>query len=300
MPTWMLSSLRANAEQTTLYKHLKKSYIERGDLLTLALFDCSFQWFEGGFMRLKRLINEYAQGQMGAEIMHIEVVSLCTIASERMHRALVTSKFFETGSMTISAYDALNVLDAEFPLLLGGLTSQQEDAALLEHSVWSNSRDIPLPESPASPESVETPRIQPSPAIAPEALRAILPESPETPRTQAAPEALCAILPESPETPRTQAAPEVKPERPPYNNYHWPSPLARMIAKELGIAGKRCTHAQALSLLTTHWRLPDTATLLATSRQDIAEKYYPRDPYKPYAANPVRQLLLYRQGSRYC
>jgi hypothetical protein len=274
----MLSSLRENAEQTTLYKHVKNSYIARGDLVTLALFDCSFQWFEGGFMRLKRLINEYAQGQMGAEIMHIEVVSLCTIASERMHRALVTSKIFETGSMTISAYDALNVLDAEFPLLLGGLTTQQEEAALVEHSVWSDSRDIPLP---ASPESVETPRIQPSPAIAPEAL--------------------CAILPESPETPRTQDAPEVKPERPPYNNYHWPSPLARMIAKELGIAGKRCTHAQALSLLTTHWRLPDTATLLATSRQDIAEKYYPRDPYKPYAANnPVRQLLLYRQGSRYC
>jgi hypothetical protein len=278
MSTWMLTSLRANAEQTTLYKHVKKSYIDRGDLLTLALFDCSFQWFKGGFIRLKRFVNDYAQGDISSKSMHGGVVALCTIASDYMRTSLVTSNIFEAGSATIFAYDALNVLDAEFHLLLGGLTSEQEEAALAEHSVWSDARatfmgakvpeSVPLHASPA----------EPLPASPAEPLPASPPESPPEPPASEPPAYKLAET-ES-ETPRTLPSPAIapeqghKPERPPYNNYHWPSPLARMIAKELGIAGKRCTHAQALTLLTKHWRLPDVATLLATSRQEIINKHY--------------------------
>lgn len=78
---------------------------------------------------------------------------------------------------------------------------------------------------------------------------------------------------------------------PPYNAAYWPSPVARLIAFELGLTrNKRCKHVDALQLLANRWNL-SVDELLMTSRTNILVKFYP-ELLKP--RHSVLRPMLYK------
>jgi ribosomal protein L40E len=78
---------------------------------------------------------------------------------------------------------------------------------------------------------------------------------------------------------------------PPYNAAYWPSPVARLIAFELGLTrNKRCKHVDALQLLANRFSL-SVDELLMTSRTNILVKFYP-ELLKP--RHSVLRPMLYK------
>jgi len=78
---------------------------------------------------------------------------------------------------------------------------------------------------------------------------------------------------------------------PPYNAAYWPSPVARLIAYELGLTtNKRCKHVDALQLLANRFSL-SVDELLMTSRTNILVKFYP-ELLKP--RHSVLRPILYK------
>jgi hypothetical protein len=129
------SDIRELAEANEFYRTTKADYIARGELLTLALFDCALQTTRGAFDQVKRLVNFYATGQISVTKMHCDILDICLRAG------------LECG---LSNWP-LKVFRHEFYLLLGGLSTQQRDEAIFVHDTWRRNC-IPLPRSPVQEE----------------------------------------------------------------------------------------------------------------------------------------------------
>ena len=121
---------------------------------------------------------------------------------------------------------------------------------------------------------------------------AYVPALPLSPRAEAlealevsdvsAVEGLTDIFPQTNLTP-SPAPPAIKTVRPPYKHATWPSPIPRLIVNDLGMTtNRRCTHMEALTMLTNSLGLNSIDEFLALSRTDIAKRLYPSGPQNYY------------------
>lgn len=229
------------AETSAGYMAVKNGYLCAGDLLTLALFDYCLQYTPGAFWKIKRTVNRYALGQISALELHAMVKDICDTAV--------------VGGFILP----MQVFDAEFHLLLGGIAQDKEEAALAVHQEWLSQPPVAAPvEAPvAQAQASEPPVAQVEPPVA------------QAPVAQA------------------QAKP-----RPPYNNYNWPSPLARRVAFEMHLTtNRRCKHVDALELIRWKFDIPTVDQLLSCSRMEFADKFF---PYKHNGKNTFRTILVGR------
>ena len=308
------SDIRELAEANEFYRMTKAEYIERGELLTLALFDCALQTSYGAFDKVKRLVNFYATGQLSISLMHSDILGICLQAGD------------ECG---LSSWP-LKVFRHEFYLLLGGLSTQQRDEAIFYHDMWRRNC-IPLPRSPAHEQEQEqeqeptTPQasVQPAPpSIKAERAAAVASQRTETAQGTGAAQGIfwdaelyrqrMAQLPavsgdqisdlniQSPSRPCHETAPAAQEptRRPCYNNFTWPSPLPRLVALEAGLTtNKRCKHDDAIALIAKRMKCsPDD--FYEMSRKEVLTRLFNRDHYwAPGASTGVLKLLT--QTSRY-
>jgi hypothetical protein len=284
----------------------KADYIARGELLTLALFDCALQTTRGAVDQVKRLVNFYATGQISVTKMHCDILDICLRAG------------LECG---LSNWP-LKVFRHEFYLLLGGLSTQQRDEAIFVHDTWRRN-SIPLPRSPAQEEQEQEPTTP----------RTLVPEAPPSIKAERAAiraeaaAALAAMQEPMPEptsasnravAARTKAwvayiaahppstewdaqvhesPPPVDERRPCYNDPVWPSPLPRLVALEAGLTtNKRCKHDDAIALIAKRLKCsPDN--FYEMSRGEVLTRLFNDHYWAPGASTGVLKLLS--QTSRY-
>lgn len=279
------SDIRELAEANEFYRMTKAEYIERGELLTLALFDCALQTSYGAFDKVKRLVNFYATGQLSISLMHSDILGICLQAGD------------ECG---LSNWP-LKVFRHEFYLLLGGLSTQKRDEAIFYHDTWRKN-SIPLPRSPPQEQEQEQepttphasfPEVPPSikaeraAAVAAQRTEAAQPPSTEWDgQTSDLNELLC--------RPCHETAP---PARPCYNNLTWPSPLPRLVALEAGLTtNKRCKHDDAIALIAKRIKC-SPEDFYEMSRNEVRERLFSDHHWAPGASMGVLKLLS--QSSRY-
>jgi len=287
-------------EQNEFYRATKADYIARGELLTLALFDCALEAAPGSFDQVKRLVNQYALGEIGVSAMHHDIMVICLAACGGSNWPL-------------------KVFRHEFYLLLGGLSTAQRDEAIFYHDTWrkncmgstqgasTRAEDIPLPQSePTTPTATSVSTLEP-PSIKVERANAIAARA-------AAPSGLVpstewdgqihwgpyvAAVSSHFSEPAAQEAQAQEPEwvrRPCYNHYRWPSPLPRLVALEAGLTtNKRCKYTDAIGLLAR--RLNCTPEdFFEMSRSEVSERLFGK-PHYWQRSTGVRKLLA--QTSRY-
>jgi hypothetical protein len=275
----------------------KAEYIKRGELLTLALFDCALQPSHGAFDKVKRLVNFYATGQLSISLMHSDILGLCLQAGD------------ECG---LSNWP-LKVFRHEFYLLLGGLSTQQRDEAIFYHDTWRRNC-IPLPRSPAHEEQEPT-TPQASVPEAPPSIKAERAAAVATQRTETSQgifwdaelyrQRLAAQEPAVSGDqisdlnyllcrPCHETAPSA---RPCYNNLTWPSPLPRLVALEAGLTtNKRCKHDDAIALIAKRMKCsPDD--FYEMSRGEVLTRLFNDHYWAPGASTGVLKLLS--QTNRY-
>ena len=279
------SDIRELAEANEFYRMTKAEYIERGELLTLALFDCALQTSYGAFDKVKRLVNFYATGQLSISLMHSDILGICLQAGD------------ECG---LSNWP-LKVFRHEFYLLLGGLSTQKRDEAIFYHDTWRKN-SIPLPRSPPQEQEQEQ---EPT---TPQASFLEVPPSIKAERA-AAVAAHCTEAAQPPSTewdgqisdlnnllcrPCHETAPSA---RPCYNNLTWPSPLPRLVALEAGLTtNKRCKHEDAIALIAKRMKC-SPEDFYEMSRSEVRERLFNDHHWAPGASMGVLKLLS--QTSRY-
>jgi hypothetical protein len=270
------SDIRELAEANEFYRATKADYIARGELLTLALFDCALQTTRGAFQDLKHLVNCYAMGDIPVSHMHSQILRICIEASG------------ECGGSNWP----LKVFRHEFHLLLGGLSPQQVAEAQAYHEEWRrNCAPLffsPLPPSPLIG-SRSLPHLPAPLAIYPPAGQPIMENIPSTEWDGQ----IHAPLPASP------CAKEPECEfRPSYNDFTWPSPLPKLVALEAGLTtNKRCKHVDAIALIAKRLKCTPQQFCEMT-RAEVKERLFDRDHYwAPGASAGVFNLLT--QRSRY-
>jgi hypothetical protein len=281
----------------------KADYIARGELLTLALFDCALQTTRGAFDQVKRLVNFYATGQISVTKMHCDILDICLRAG------------LECG---LSNWP-LKVFRHEFYLLLGGLSTQQRDEAIFVHDTWRRNC-IPLPRSPVQEEEQEqepsTPKA--SVPIAPPSIKAeraaikaavAAMQEPMPEPTSASNRAVAArtkawvayIAAHPPSTEWDaqvhESPPPVDERRACYNDPVWPSPLPRLVALEAGLTtNKRCKHDDAIALIAKRLKCsPDD--FYEMSRGEVLTRLFNDHYWAPGASTGVLKLLS--QTNRY-
>lgn len=309
-------------EQNEFYRTTKADYIARGELLTLALFDCVLEF--DSFDKVKRLVNQYAMGEINVALMHHSILVICLAA----------------GADCGGSNWPLKVFRHEFYLLLGGLSTAQRDEAIFYHDTWRKNfmnKSIPLPQSePTTPtlsgvSSFEPPSIKaeranamtaradPSDLCPPWA--GLVPStewdgqihagwSPyistvaghfgvsQDPLASSEPSFANLFLQavEREASPQVQQQPESV-RRPSYNHYRWPSPLPRLVALEAGLTtNKRCKHTDAIALLARRLHCTPEA-FCEMSRGEVNERLFGKPSYSPAWLTGVRKLLA--QTSRY-
>jgi hypothetical protein len=274
----------------------KAEYIERGELLTLALFDCALQTSHGAFDQVKRLVNFYATGQLSISLMHSDILGICLQAGD------------ECG---LSNWP-LKVFRHEFYLLLGGMSTQKRDEAIFYHDTWRRNC-IPLPRSPAHEEEQEQEPATPQasvpeapPSIKAERAAAVTLQSTET--VQGIVDAELYRQRMAAQPPSTEwdgqisdlnhlCRPCHEERRPCYNDLTWPSPLPRLVALEAGLTtNKRCKHDDAIALIAKRLKCsPDY--FYEMSRKEVLERLFNDHYWAPGASTGVLKLLS--QTSRY-
>ncbi len=297
------SDIRELAEANEFYRMTKADYIARGELLTLALFDCALQTTRGAFDQVKRLVNFYATGQISVTKMHCDILDICLRAG------------LECG---LSNWP-LKVFRHEFYLLLGGLSTQQRDEAIFVHDTWRRNC-IPLPRSPVQEEEQEqepsTPKA--SVPIAPPSIKAeraaikaavAAMQEPMPEPTSASNRAVAArtkawvayIAAHPPSTEWDaqvhESPPPVDERRACYNDPVWPSPLPRLVALEAGLTtNKRCKHDDAIALIAKRLKCsPDD--FYEMSRGEVLTRLFNDHYWAPGASTGVLKLLS--QTNRY-
>jgi hypothetical protein len=269
------SDIRELAESNEFYRATKADYIERGELLTLALFDCALQMSHGAFDLVKRLVNLYAVGEMTVSDMHRDILAIC----------------LEAGAESGGATWPLKVFRHEFPLLLGGLSQAQVAEAEEYHEQWRR-RWMPLPASPLLP-SQAAPPVLPAPLAlhAPATewesqISRALSAAERVPSTEWDGQIYDAPLPSSP-VPQPEWV-----RRPWYNHYIWPSPLPKLVALEAGLTtNKRCKHADAVALLARRMQC-SPEDFYEMSRDEVCERLFGKRQYSsPAWSTGVRKLL---------
>lgn len=295
------SDIRELAEANEFYRMTKAEYIKRGELLTLALFDCALQPLHGAFDKVKRLVNFYATGQLSISLMHSDILGLCLQAGD------------ECG---LSNWP-LKVFRHEFYLLLGGLSTQQRDEAIFYHDTWRRNC-IPLPRSPpaheeeqeqepttpqasvpAAPPSIKTERAAAVAAQRTETTQGIFWDAELYRQRMAAQEAAVSGAQISDLNyllcrPCHETAPSA---RPCYNNLTWPSPLPRLVALEAGLTtNKRCKHNDAIALIAKRMKC-SPEDFYEMSRNEVRERLFSDHYWAPGASMGVLKLLS--QTSRY-
>ena len=293
------SDIRELAEANEFYRMTKAEYIERGELLTLALFDCALQTSYGAFDKVKRLVNFYATGQLSISLMHSDILGICLQAGD------------ECG---LSNWP-LKVFRHEFYLLLGGMSTQKRDEAIFYHDMWRKN-SIPLPRSPPQEQEQEptTPQasfLEVPPSIKAERAAAVAVAAQRTETAQgivdadlyrqrlAAQEAAVSGAQISDLNnllcrPCHETAPSA---RPCYNNLTWPSPLPRLVALEAGLTtNKRCKHEDAIALIAKRMKC-SPEDFYEMSRSEVRERLFNDHHWAPGASMGVLKLLS--QTSRY-
>ena len=305
------SDIRELAEANEFYRMTKADYIARGELLTLALFDCALQTTRGAFEQVKRLVNFYATGQISITKMHCDILDICLRAG------------LECG---LSNWP-LKVFRHEFYLLLGGLSTQQRDEAIFVHDTWR--RHCALPPSPVNeqeeqdqeqepmtprtlvpeaPPSIKAERaaIRAEAAAAVAAMQEPMPEptSASNRAVAARTKAWVAYIAAHPPSTEWDAQIHQSPlpveepsRRPCYNNFTWPSPLPRLVALEAGLTtNKRCKHDDAIALIAKRLKCsPDD--FYEMSRGEVLTRLFNDHYWAPGASTGVLRLLS--QTSRY-
>lgn len=293
------SDIRELAEANEFYRMTKADYIARGELLTLALFDCALQTTRGAFDQVKRLVNFYATGQISVAKMHCDILDICLRAG------------LECG---LSNWP-LKVFRHEFYLLLGGLSTQQRDEAIFVHDTWRRNC-IPLPRSPVQEEQEQEPTTP----------RTLVPEAPPSIKAERAAiraevAAALAAMQEpgaaqgswdadlyrqriAAHPPSTEWDAQVHESPPPvderracYNDPVWPSPLPRLVALEAGLTtNKRCKHDDAIALIAKRLKCsPDN--FYEMSRGEVLTRLFNDHYWAPGASTGVLKLLS--QTNRY-
>jgi hypothetical protein len=296
------SDIRELAEANEFYRMTKAEYIERGELLTLALFDCALQPLHGAFDKVKRLVNFYATGQLSISLMHSDILGLCLQAGD------------ECG---LSNWP-LKVFRHEFYLLLGGLSTQQRDEAIFYHDTWRKNC-IPLPRSPPQEQEQEQEPTTPQASVpeAPPSIKAERAAAVATHHTETEQQGIFwdaelyrqRLAAQEPAVSGAQISDlniqllcrpchEPTRSRPCYNNLTWPSPLPRLVALEAGLTtNKRCKHNDAIALIAKRMKCsPDD--FYEMSRKEVLARLFNRDHYwAPGWSTGVLKLLT--QTSRY-
>jgi hypothetical protein len=285
----------------------KADYIARGELLTLALFDCALQTTRGAFDQVKRLVNFYATGQISVTKMHCDILDICLRAG------------LDCG---LSNWP-LKVFRHEFYLLLGGLSTQQRDEAIFVHDTWRRNC-IPLPRSPVQEEEQEqepiTPRtlvpvappsikaeraaIKAEAAAAVAAMQEPMPEPTSASNRAVAAHTKAWVAYIAAHPPSTEWDAQVHESPPPvderracYNDPVWPSPLPRLVALEAGLTtNKRCKHDDAIALIAKRLKCsPDN--FYEMSRGEVLTRLFNDHYWAPGASTGVLKLLS--QTNRY-
>jgi hypothetical protein len=264
------SDIRELAESNEFYRATKADYIARGELLTLALFDCSLQMSPGYFDQVKRLVNQYALGEITVSDMHRDILAIC----------------LEAGAESGGATWPLKVFRHEFPLLLGGLSPEQVGEAETYHKQWKM-KWTPLPASPLLC-SQAVPSL-PAPLALSEPLQMPLPRI-SVPSTEWDGQVNVSL----PASPLAQE-PEWQ-RRPWYNHMRWPSPLPKLVALEAGLTtNKRCKHVDAVALIAKRLHCTPEA-FFEMSRGEVSERLFGKQ-YPWQSLTGVRKLLA--SQSRY-
>jgi hypothetical protein len=297
-------------EQNEFYRATKADYIARGELLTLALFDCVLETSPGSFDEVKRLVNGYALGEIALSEMHRRIMVIC----------------IEAGADCGGSNWPLKVFRHEFYLLLGGLSTAQRDAAIFYHDTWRKNfmqKSIPLPQSEPSTPSLSARAEAPQPpsikleranaVAAASRSEALAPSTEWDGQIQAgwAPyvstvtshfedPSFANLFLQAVETVATEAQPAAQPEwvrRPAYNHFRWPSPLPRLVALEAGLTtNKRCKHTDAIALIAKRLKCTPEA-FCEMSRGEVSERLFGKPNWSPAWFTGVRKLLA--QTSRY-
>ena len=284
-------------EQNEFYRATKADYIARGELLTLALFDCALQTSPGSFDQVKRLVNEYAMGEIALSEMHRRIMVIC----------------IDAGADCGGICWPLKVFRHEFYLLLGGLSNAQRDEAIFYHDTWRKNfmqKSIPLPVSePSTPTtlSLGSSAAQQPPSIKAERANAVAARAEGlAPSTEWDGQIywgpyVAAVSSHFSEPAAAAAEAEVQEaewvRRPAYNHFRWPSPLPRLVALEAGLTtNKRCKHTDAIALLARRMHCTPEA-FCEMSRGEVSERLFGKPNWSPAWSTGVRKLLA--QTSRY-
>lgn len=286
-------------EQNEFYRATKADYIARGELLTLALFDCALETSPGAFDLVKRLVNQYAVGEITVSEMHHSIMVVCLSA----------------GAECGGSNWPLKVFRHEFYLLLGGLSTAKRDEAIFYHDTWrKNVMQKSLPPLPLSEPSTPTTlsmgssAAQQPPSIKAERANAITARAEATgpvPSTEWDGQihwgpyvAAVSSHFSEPAAAQEQAQQAEWVRRPAYNHFRWPSPLPRLVALEAGLTtNKRCKHTDAIALLAARLHCTPDA-FCEMSRGEVSERLFGKPTYWcPAWSTGVRKLLA--QTSRY-